>query len=122
MKVDFEGAGPAYKSYMGATVSIIFIILSVGFLYKKVGVLANSSHMIITSKILEDVVPSDESFNYQDDSFFIAGALTEYDSETESIEDPKYGKLIFNLNGWYATEEGIVSYHEVLDDEICTDE
>ena len=79
--------------------------------------------MIITSKILEDVVPSDDKFNYQDDGFFIAAALTAYDSETESIEDPKYGKLLFNLNGWYSTEEGgIDNYHYVLDDESCTDE
>ena len=43
MKVDFEGAGPAYKSYMGAAVSIIFIVLSSIFLYSKFMILVNVS-------------------------------------------------------------------------------
>ena len=43
MKVDFDGAGPAYKSYMGAAVSITFIVLSSIFLYSKILVLYNIS-------------------------------------------------------------------------------
>ena len=57
MKVDFEGAGPAYKSYMGAAVSIIFIVISIIFLISKILILVNNSQVIITSKVLEDVIP-----------------------------------------------------------------
>ena len=59
MKIDFEGAGPAYKSYMGATVSIIFILISATFLMNKIVVLVTSSQIMIMSKVLEDVVPAD---------------------------------------------------------------
>ena len=52
MKVDFEGAGPAYKSYMGATVSIIFILISATFLMNKIVVLVTSSQIMIMSKVL----------------------------------------------------------------------
>ena len=45
MKVDFEGNGPAYKSYMGAAVSIAFIALSAIFLYSKILVLYNVSQV-----------------------------------------------------------------------------
>ena len=43
MKIDFDGAGPAYKSYAGAATSIMFIALSSVFLYSKILILANVS-------------------------------------------------------------------------------
>ena len=43
MKVDFEGAGPAYKSYMGAVSSMMFIALSSIFLISKIMIIANVS-------------------------------------------------------------------------------
>ena len=45
MKIDFDGSGPAYKSYMGAVVSIIFICLSSVFLFSKIMTLYNDSHI-----------------------------------------------------------------------------
>ena len=34
------------------------------------------------------------------DGLFLAAALTEYDGNTESIEDERYGKLIIEQYGW----------------------
>ena len=56
MKVDFEGAGPAYKSYMGAVVSIIFIVLSATFLCSKILVLYNVTHVTVSSKLIEGAI------------------------------------------------------------------
>ena len=41
MKVDFEGSGPAYKSYMGATVYYIFWCMLVLFFFSKLAILIN---------------------------------------------------------------------------------
>ena len=42
-----------------------------------------------------------------DQGFFMAAGLTEYDSNTESIEEAKYGELVIKLYGWgYTTELG----------------
>ena len=119
MKVDFEGSGPAYKSYMGATVSIIFIVISATFLLSKILILVNNSHVMITSKLLEDVIENDEKFGYSN-GLFLAAALTEYDSSTEPIDDKDYGELIFEKYGWNAEGE-VMSYQEKLETQKCTD-
>ena len=121
MKVDFEGAGPAYKSYMGATVSIIFIVISAIFLFSKILILVNNSHIMITSKLLEDVIQQNEHFSHTD-GLFVSAALTEYNDSTEPIEDLTYGELIISHYGWNANEHGIGSYNRQLETEACSDE
>ena len=104
MKVDFEGLGPAYKSYMGACVSIIFIIITLIFFYVKCMTLYNRSHVEITSALAERVHAQDFKFSSEQD-FFVAAAITAYDSETESPADlHKYGELVFYHEGWNATD------------------
>ena len=43
LKIDFDGSGGAYLSYMGSFVSIIFIVISAIFLYSKIMILYNVS-------------------------------------------------------------------------------
>ena len=121
MKLDFEGSGPAYKSYMGATVSIIFIVISATFLFSKILILVNNSHIMITSKLLEDVIGPSDHFSHTD-GLFVSAALTEYDDSTEAIEDPQYGYLDISHYGWNANEHEIGSYNRPLDTETCTSE
>ena len=50
----------------------------------------------------------------------MAAALTEYDSNTEFIEDPRYGELIIEHYGW-GYEEFIGSKSRVLETHPCSD-
>ena len=43
--------------------------------------------------------------NYKDNKFNIAAAFIEFDSETEEILDPKYGKLVFQSYYWGVQED-----------------
>ena len=53
--------------------------------------------------------------------FFVAAALTEYDSNREIIEKPEYGELIIEHYGWgYEGELGSRSLS--LDYHYCSDE
>lgn len=52
MKLDFEGSGPAYKSYMGAAVSIIFTVMVTIFFFSKLMILVDDSHTTITTNLI----------------------------------------------------------------------
>ena len=39
MKIEFEGAGGAYQSYMGALLSLLFVLISAAFLSSKAFIL-----------------------------------------------------------------------------------
>ena len=88
----FEG-GPAYVSYMGALCSAIFISISAVFLYSKIMVLVNVSKVTVIPNYAEGALTFDDKFT-ADDGFFIAAALTKYDSETEPINEPRHGELV----------------------------
>ena len=53
MKIDFEGAGSTYQSYMGATVSVIFFSISAIFLFSKIMVLYNTSSVTVINNFTE---------------------------------------------------------------------
>ena len=75
---------------MGALVSIIFIFLSCLFLYSKIMVMYYVSQVTIISNLVEGAYTHDDKFSTEN-GLFVAVALTEYDDERESIEDPSYG-------------------------------
>ena len=53
MKLDFEGSGPAYKSYMGAFISSTYVFMVLIFLYSKLIILVEDSETRITSTLIE---------------------------------------------------------------------
>ena len=56
-----------------------------------------------------------------EDGFFIAAALTEYNSDTTVTEEERFGELIIEHYGWgYGDEIGSVS--RPLDYHFCSDE
>ena len=95
IKIDFEGAGPGYKSYMGAFVSIVYIILVSVFLYSKCATLYNDTDINIKSTLLENSIHMRHVFDSKN-GFFVAAAITAFDNETELPSDlAKYGELVF---------------------------
>ena len=53
LKINFEGAGGAYQSYMGAFVSIVFIVISAIFLYSKIMVMHHITQVTVISNTVE---------------------------------------------------------------------
>ena len=103
-KVQYEGGG-AYVSYIGALCSLIFIMISMVFLYSKIMVLVNVSRITVISNYQVGALTYEDKYSGED-GFFIAAALTAYDSETEPMDDPRYGDLTVGYYGW-GNEDGL---------------
>ena len=54
----------------------------------------------IIVSIQQDYFEDDEPFSAEKDGFFLAAALTHYDSNTEVIEKKEYGELLIEHYGW----------------------
>ena len=80
---------------MGFSLTIFLSLIMTAFLYGKITVLAYKKDVDVMSVTVENAL--DYNFKFDaDQGFFMAAALTEYDSNTEIIEEPEvYGKLIF---------------------------
>ena len=90
MKVDFEGSGPAYKSYMGATIYYIFWCMLVLFFFSKLSILINDDQITVTTNVIEGGI--EQSFTFSNtEGLFLAAALTTIGSDAEVIDDPRYG-------------------------------
>ena len=93
------------SSYLGATLSIILIVISATFLYSKIMVIKNVSEVIVMSNYKQGALDYTETFSQAKNGFFVAAALTNYDSSTESVEDPRYGELVFQKYSWGGEDE-----------------
>lgn len=89
-----EGDKNVY-SWMGFTLTIFLSLIMLVFLYGKITVLALKKDVDVMSVTVENALDFEYKFDAEQ-GFFIAAALTEYDSNTEIIEEPEvYGKLVF---------------------------
>ena len=109
-------------SYMGTLLTVIFATLTSLFAYSKINVLINNSDITIMGS--RDEGAFDHTYKFTaDDGFFVAAALTEYDSNTEIIEEDKYGEMVMAYYGWgygdsVSAGDKILSYHYCSDDEL----
>ena len=122
MKVDFEGSGPAYKSYMGAVVSIIFIAISCFFLYSKVIVLVYDLQVTTMSVIKEHAIDMNDRFT-SETGIFYAAAISAWDHEPENPVDlHKYGELVFYANHWGFIDDKPFVNRKYFETHDCSDE
>ena len=56
------------------------------------------------------------------EGFFIAAALTMYDSNTDVVEEARYGELTFNHNIWGVVDKAIQDDSKPLESHFCSDE
>lgn len=49
---------------MGATISILYILMVSVFLYSKLLILINSSHTVITTNLIEGAIDQSDKFGY----------------------------------------------------------
>ena len=92
------------------------------FLYTKIITWRGKKDVDIMSALVENEFDYTKRFD-SSDGFFVAAALTEYDSNTEIIEKKEYGELIIEHYGWgYEGDDGIGSKSTPIDYDYCTDE
>ena len=93
------GESSSYVSYMGAFLSAIIVVTTMIFLYSKAMVLVHASDVTIMMNTLEGAINYDQKFTAEE-GFFIAAALTEYNSDTDVTEEERFGELIIEHYGW----------------------
>ena len=64
------------------------------FFYAKTLSIVQKHDVDIMSALIQDAIGMEERFTAEQ-GFFIAAALTQYDSDRRLTEDPRYGKLVF---------------------------
>ena len=94
-----EGDQSAYRSYMGSFCSFIIFIFLGAFTITKLQTLLLLEEVDIMQASEDYVLAPGERFSYED-GFFIAAAITEYDSNPNPIEKPEYGELYIEHYGW----------------------
>ena len=118
MKIDSETE--SIGSCIGVVMSTILGLIMGMFVYTKCIVWLKGKDVDVASSFIENAIDSDQHFTWED-GFFVAAALTEYSSNTEIIEEAKYGELFFEHYGW-GNEGSAPNGSTPLDFHYCTDE
>ena len=84
---------------MGALCSLTLVSISLIFLISKVMILIYSSQIVLFSNYVTDALTFEDRFSAED-GFFVAAALTKYDSDPEPLDDPRYGELTIEHYSW----------------------
>ena len=109
---------------MGASLTIFLHLCLIMYAYTKAITLVEMNDVDIMSALIEGEIDHTEVFS-SEQGFFVAAALTAYDSETEIIEEERYGELIIEHFGWGYGEDdddNIQSGSRHLDFHYCSDE
>ena len=111
----------AASSWMGFCLTITLLLTIFLFLYPKIYAWQNRTDIDLMGADIEGAF----DFNYKFDAtqgLFVAAALTEYNSNTEIIEEPeKYGELVLGHYGW-GNDDEIASSANNVDFHYCSDE
>ena len=76
----------------------------------------------VIERVVESFFDDSERFSASSDGFFVAAALTHYDSNTEILESPEYGELLLEHYGWGNEKYGYSYGTTPLKNHYCTDE
>ena len=87
----------------------ILVIGTIFFLYAKAITLITRSDVDIFTANREDALDYNFKFSAKNDGFFVAAALTEYNSNTTVTEEARYGELIIRHYGWGYSDDEIVA-------------
>ena len=121
MKLD--GSKGRFKSYIGAILTLFSAFLLIGYILAKGQVWFGMIDIDVMSAKQVSYFESGETFSAAEDRFFVAAALTEYNNDPEPIEDPSYGKFVFEHFRWGNSEDGdIGSGRQPIETRPCTDE
>lgn len=106
-------------STMGALLTLVLYTISGIFFYSKVMVLVHESDITVMSNLEVGALTYDDKFGASK-GLFVAAALTAYDTERESIEEPRYGELVIEHYQW-GNGGGLDSGAGILENHPCSD-
>ena len=109
-------------SLLGFCLSIITALAVLGFAYTKAQTLFERKEVDIITSIARDHFQDNEEFSSADNGFFLAAALTNYDSNTEVLEKPEYGELLIEHYGWGNADIGYSYGSHPLPNRFCSRE
>ena len=92
MKLD--GDSSQQRSFCGTFLSFLLVVLVVTFASSRL----ISIHTMEEDEIYSALLENEIDFNYKfgtEKGFFVAAALTMYDSDRSVTEDKSYGELVF---------------------------
>ena len=120
MKLD--GETDSVQTSMGSICSLILFAIVTVYAYLKVDVWLNKKDVDIMTSTQTDFFTDDYVFDNSQGLAF-AFAFTAYDSETEYILDPSYGRITFSRYEWGEEENGdyFVNFDE-LPSHVCNKE
>ena len=116
-----EGTHKTYTSIMGVVLTLVFAVMTALFAYARAMVLIQKSDVTVMGSTSEN----EFDFNYvitPESGFFVAFALTEYNSDPEIIEKPEYGEMVMEYYGWGYSQTAIGSSAKPLGYHYCSDE
>ena len=117
-----ENGDTSYPSICGALLSNISFWLILMFAIPKFEVLFRIKDVDILETVRESYFQFDEELTAERDEFFIAAALTNYDSDPEITEKAEYGELKIEHYGWGNEDLGYTYGTTPLKNRQCTDE
>ena len=111
----FEGGKKQLKSITGATLSILLIIVLLGYTALKVDTLLRRNQISIISAVNEDFYEDTEQISAKQGFNFAVALL--------SGADPSIGEFVFNVWELDLNAEGNDRFkYKVLESHLCTDE
>ena len=96
-------------SFMGMLLSFIFLATLSVFTYSKSLAWQEKQDVDVMGAIVENAFDYSDKFSAEE-GLFIAAAITEYDSNTERLEEAKYGELVIKHLGWGQSDEIGITY------------
>ena len=76
----------------------------------------------IIESFLDNAIDASEQFTASSDDFFVAAALTQFDSNPEIVESEEYGELLIEHYGWGNSALGYEYGSTHLPNHYCSDE
>ena len=111
-----------YSSYFGAICTIIVAIFMSGFVYTKLLTLFLRKDVDIIESTKDFHFGDREKFTANEDDFFLAAAITRFDSNRTVTESKEFGELIIEHYGWGNEAWGYTYGSTPLKNHFCTEE
>lgn len=111
-----------YASFFGACCSIVIAIFMLGFVYTKLMILLNRKEINVVEASQDFTFADTEPFSAKEHNFFLAAALTQYDSNRTVTESKEYGEIEFTHYGWGNEDLGYAYGATHIPTHFCSEE
>lgn len=94
-----------YRTFLGAVLSLLTITALGSYAVYKMTILMDYKDYKINESVKDYFYDAEFTFS-EADGFHVAAAVTSFDGNADSIEDPEIGEIKFYLKQWGQEENG----------------